>query len=255
MTTIVSFGGGVNSAAMLVGMQERGMCPDAILFADTKGEKPHTYQFVDRMSAWCVEAGLPAILTVTANSMYDGLEDNCLRQNMLPSLAYGFKSCSHKYKKQPQEKWANNWDVARQTWQAGNKVTKYLGIDISEERRARIPEDDKYVYQYPLIEWGWDRKDCLEALKRAGLPNPGKSACFFCPASKKSEIRDLHRRYPELSQRAIEMEQNAELNTVKGLGRHFSWEAFLKADDAQGKLFPEVLEVDCMCFDGGDDDE
>ena len=46
-----------------------------------------------------------------------------------------------------------------------------------------------------------------------------------------------------------------ELDTVKGLGRHFSWEAFLKADDAQGKLFPEVLEIDCMCFDGEPDDE
>jgi len=253
MTTIVSFGGGVNSAAMLIGMHERGMRPDAVLFADTKAEKPHTYEFVAIMNEWCEKVDMPSIITVTAKSMYDGLEDNCLKQKMLPSLAYGFKSCSHKYKKAPQEKWANNWDVARQTWQSGEKVTKYLGIDISEERRARIPEDDKYVYGYPLIEWGWDRKDCLEAIQRAGLPNPGKSACFFCPASKKSEIRELHRLYPELSQRAIEMERNAELTTVKGLGRHFSWENFLKADDAQGKLFPEVLEVDCMCFEGSDD--
>jgi len=255
---MTSFGGGVNSAAMLIGMHERGERPDAILFADTGSEKPHTYEFVTIMSRWLVDHGMPAVTMVhgwTDKSMYSSLEDNCLKQNMLPSLAYGFKSCSHKYKKAPQEKWANNWPVAKELWAAGGKVTKSLGIDIDEERRAQIPEDNKYTYRYPLIEWGWDRKDCLQAIKDAGLPNPGKSACFFCPGSKKSEIRDLQRRYPELADRAIAMEKNANLDTVKGLGRAFSWESFLKADNAQGKLFPEVLEIDCMCYDGESDDD
>jgi hypothetical protein len=49
------------------------------------------------------------------------------------------------------------------------------------------------------------------------------------------------------------MERNAELDTVAGLGRSFSWEAFLKADEAQGKLFPEVIETSCLCWDGEED--
>jgi len=48
MSFVVSFGGGTNSTAMLVGMWERGERPDAILFADTGGEKPHTYQHARR---------------------------------------------------------------------------------------------------------------------------------------------------------------------------------------------------------------
>ena len=251
---IVSFGGGVNSAALLVGMQERGMKCDAILFADTGGEKPHTYQFVEIMEKWLVKHGFPSITRVRASQRtYKDLEDNCLKQNMLPSLAYGFKSCSHKYKKQPQEVWANNWQPAKDVWAAGDKVTKYLGIDIGEERRAKIPEDDKYRYEYPLLRWEWAREDCLEALERGGLPNPGKSACFFCPGSKKHEIRQLQNQYPELAQRAIEMERNAELTSVKGLGRSFSWESYLKADAAQGRLFPEVLDTGCLCYDGEED--
>lgn len=35
MTMMVSYGGGTNSTAMLIGMVERGERPDAILFADT----------------------------------------------------------------------------------------------------------------------------------------------------------------------------------------------------------------------------
>ena len=38
MKTIVSYGGGTNSTAMLVGLWERGERPDAIVFADTGGE-------------------------------------------------------------------------------------------------------------------------------------------------------------------------------------------------------------------------
>lgn len=252
---IVSFGGGVNSAALLAGMWERGMTCDVILFADTGGEKPSTYDFVDIMDKWLREHGFPEITRVRASQKtYKNLEHNCLYKKMLPSLAYGFKSCSHKYKKQPQEVWANNYQPAKDAWAAGKKVTKYLGIDIGEQRRAQIPEDKKYRYEYPLIDWGWDREDCLGTLKRAGLPNPGKSACFFCPGSKKKEILNLQREYPELAQRAIEMERNAELSSVRGLGRSFSWEVFLKADAAQGRLFPEVVETACLCWDGDEDE-
>lgn len=62
------------------------------------------------------------------------------------------------------------------------------------------------------------------------------------------------RPYPDLAKRAVEMERNADLDTVKGLGRAFSWETFLRADAAQGRLFPEVIETDCMCFDGEGDE-
>ena len=47
--SVVSFGGGVNSSAMLIGMHERGITPDAILFSDTGGEKPETYQHIEDM--------------------------------------------------------------------------------------------------------------------------------------------------------------------------------------------------------------
>lgn len=242
----------MNSTALLVGFAERKQTVDATLFADTGGELPSTYDLVDRMSDWCEEHGLPRIITVRATQKtYQNLEDNCLKQKMLPSLAYGFKSCSHKYKKQPQEKWANNWQEARITWDMGGKITKFLGIDIGETRRAKIPEDAKYRYRYPLIEWGWDRDDCLKAIDRAGITGVGRSACFFCPASKKKEIFALRDEHPELLQRALEMEDNAELTSVKGLGRSFSWRKLLEADRRQLRLFTDLqTDSPCGCWDG-----
>ena len=46
---IVSFGGGTNSTAMIIGMHQNKIPIDLILFADTGGEQPHTYE-LDRKS-------------------------------------------------------------------------------------------------------------------------------------------------------------------------------------------------------------
>jgi len=253
MVMIVSYGGGLNSTALLIGMSRTEERPAAILFADTGGERPQTYDYIEMFSGWLQERGFPEITRVRARfAGYATLEDNCLVNKTLPSIAFGFKTCSHKWKKQPQEKWANHWQPAKETWAAGSKVTKCIGYDADEWHRAKIPEDSKYVYRYPLVEWDWGRNDCAEAVKLAGLPDPGKSACFFCPSSKKHEIRYLMKNNPDLFARAVAMEENAaeNLGVVQGLGRHWSWKQFAIADRAQLKLFDEVPDAPCGCYDG-----
>lgn len=188
---VVAYGAGDNSTGMLVGMQERGERPDLILFANTGCERPKTYQHLEIVSAWCESVGFPKILTTVKGGRLETLEENCHRMSMLPSIAYGFKGCSHKYKKEPQERDVNRWGPARLAWEAGQKVTKIIGYDADEERRAGIKADSKYEYRYPLIEWGWGREECIDATARAGLPRAGKSSCFFCPSSTREEIEDL----------------------------------------------------------------
>ena len=47
---IVSFGGGTNSAALLIGLYKHKIPIDLITFADTGAEHPHTYQFIEIMA-------------------------------------------------------------------------------------------------------------------------------------------------------------------------------------------------------------
>ncbi len=247
---ILSFGGGTDSTAILCGWVERGLDPfDYILFADTGGERPHTYEHIERMQAWLTKHGLPHI-TIVRKVRRDGrihtLEENCLEANMLPSLAYGFKGCSQKFKIAPQEKFVNNLPQAKALWKSGKLIDKYIGYEFGERRRwmAAPIEDEKYRYRYPLVEWQWSRPECLAAIQRMGLPLPGKSSCFFCPASTKPEIAQLKQQYPALFEKALAMEDNAKLKTVKGLGRRFSWR-----DYATTLEEPDV--VPCIsCADG-----
>jgi len=259
---VCAYGGGTNSTAMLIRMVELKERVDLILFADTGGEKPSTYAIVREFSSWLVARGYPEIITVRHNNKHGEvvtLEERCLSQGMLPSLAYGFKKCSLKFKRSPQDKFVNNWLPAKQAWKDGEKVIKLIGYDAEESHRLKsAPKDDpKYIYRYPLIDWDWCREDCLDAIDDSGITRPGKSACFFCPATKKHEIIRMLNEDPCLLERALKMEQNAmpKLQTVMGLGRSYSWTNLVKADKAQMKLFPpDVVEQDCLCFDGSDDE-
>lgn len=248
---LVAFGGGTNSTAMLVGMHERGERPDLILFSDTGGEKPHTYDHIRLVNEWLLSIGFPPIITIKKGGSDETLEQVCLRLHQLPSIAYGFKTCSQRFKGEPQQRYVNNWTPARLAWEAGKKVIKLIGYDTDEPHRAKPYSDAKYDVRYPLIEWDWGRDECVRAIKRSGLPQPGKSACFFCPSSKKPEILDLQRDYPDLYERACAMEANNQTGVI-GLGRRFAWSSLRGLDRLTagvGKTEP-LIPVDCGCYDG-----
>jgi hypothetical protein len=259
MAVVVSaYGGGVNSTAKLIGIVERNdPRPDLILFADTGSEHPETEEYVRSFSEWCVAHGLPPILVVKwirKDGSFESIEDNCLRLKMLPSIAYGHKGCSVKWKRQPQDKYVASWQPAIDAWARGEKVVKLLGYDAGEPQRAKIRDDALYAYDYPLIRWGWGREECENAIRRAGLQVPAKSSCFFCPSKKKREVLEMRKR-PDLLQRSLALEANADLTDISGLGRSYAWRDLIRADENQVKLFPKDSLVDepCGCYDGGDE--
>lgn len=201
---VVGYGGGTDSTAMLIGLWRHHVPVDLILFADPGAEQPHTYAYLDTMSRWLENHGMPAITRVwytEKNGQRLTLEQECLRSGTLPSIAYGYKKCSLKHKVAPQEKFCRHYQPCIDAWEKGEKVVKFIGYDAGEERRLlnALPhdlQDKKYQKEYPLMEWGWSRKGCIQAIRDAGLPLPGKSSCFFCPSMKRWEIRTLYHRYP-----------------------------------------------------------
>lgn len=246
--SVAAFGGGTDSTAMLIEMVNRGEpAPHAILFADTGGEHPHTYTHIKAFSQWLMEREYPAITVIRKGGDGRTLEEDCLARRALPSVAYGFKTCSQKFKVQPQDRWGNNDPICKTEWAAGRKVVRLVGFEYGEERRMRDDPSGKYINRYPLIEWEMDRDDCKRVILEAGLKLPGKSACFFCPNSKKSDIKALADTYPDLLQRALTIEANAELSMVRGLGRNFAWADFI----ANREVSPELpMDMPCDCYDG-----
>lgn len=61
---MVSYGGGANSTALLIGLHQHRIPVDLILFADTGAEHPHTYAYLDVMDSWLKDHGMPKITRV-----------------------------------------------------------------------------------------------------------------------------------------------------------------------------------------------
>lgn len=223
----VSYGMGSDSTAMLIKMEREGIRPDFIVFADTGGEKPETMLYADIIRNWLRKVGFPPLMVVRRNETvnelgaYRTLEEQCLVNVTFPSLAFGGKKCSQKWKVDPMakaEKESVAWDAA-----AGNplgKVIKAIGYDdgAKDSKRGRSAgainpsnkkEADRYLFVYPLRDWKIDRDQAIALIEDEGLPLPGKSACFFCPSQKPDELRVMVKASPQLGRRLIRMEATA----------------------------------------------
>lgn len=226
---VVCFGAGVDSTAMLIALSAARLRPDVITFANTGGEKPETIAHVDRINEVLASWGWPLVDVVQkvplATTGYTSLQGNCLTNETLPSLAFGLKSCSIKWKTEPQDQFLKGvksgpnarpahplWEHARAT---GQRIVKLIGYDCGPadmRRSARLQNSDsEFDYAYPLQIIGWKRQDCVFAITR-GLGAhllPLKSSCVFCPASKKWELFWLAAHHPELLEQALHLERTA----------------------------------------------
>jgi hypothetical protein len=279
----VAYGAGVDSTAMIFALHAVGLKPEVITFADTGGEKPETYAMVHKMNALLAQWGWPAIQTVVhrtlAKTGYTTLEGNNDKNATLPSLAFGKKSCSIKWKQVPQDQLLlgvksgpNKCDphpFYARTKAAGLKITKLIGYDSGKadiRRSANLKSGDaNFNYSYPLQTLGWTRAECVAAITAVAGPDmvPIKSACFFCPASKKWELFWLAAHHPELLERSLQMERKAMLgkhsrynkvefgeewdkfietkgsfpstSTTVGLGRQFAWNQWARVNNVVDK--------------------
>lgn len=246
----VSYGMGVDSTAMLVAMWRAGVRPDLITFADTGDEKPETYAYLAVINAWLESIGFPTVVVVrysdyAKHSRYATLYDNCIANKTLPSLAFGGKGCSLKFKAEVQNKYRAKWTPAREWWASGEKrrvemttkkgktkrVVEYerrvivcIGYDdgAKDSKRGGVVADGRYTYDYPLRRLHWDREQCEREIAAAGLPVPPKSACFYCPSTTPAELAELVDRHPDLADKILAMEANAapKLTKIQGLWRN-----------------------------------
>jgi hypothetical protein len=239
---VVAYGGGTDSTAMVIELVRRRVPIRAILFADTGGELRRTYNYVTLFSLWLVQQGYPSI-TIVRNTPTRGpnkgvaqdLFASLWRNEALPPVAFNFHTCSERFKIRPQQQWIQSQEWARQAWAQNQRILQLVGFEFDEGYRINrthplIEQSGRFAGHYPLVEWGWSRGKCEAVIREAGLSQPGKSACFFCPMRKEHEIRELALEEPEKFELALELEARALASgkirnaDIKGLGgRKFSW--------------------------------
>lgn len=255
---IVALGMGTDSVAMLVEMKRRGIRPDVVQWADTGSERLHTYRYVRVIQAWLKRNDFPPLLIVRRYCPQAGhrsLFEQLWKTEQLPSPAFHKNhSCSEAWKLVPQRAYHKflPWITERastaigfsaeETDRQSASVTEAVGFSAEEKDRRsyQVSDRDGYLTHYPLMEWGMTRSDCVDAIDEAMLPQPGKSACFFCPMSKHCELTSMDR---EQLSAALELEQRAEdggkLKKVRGLrkGSSQTWAEWLVDENADRRQY------------------
>lgn len=98
--SVLCYGAGVDSTAMLVELVAIGQPPDLVLTADTGAEKPETYEYLAMMRDWMAARGIQheIVRYVTTrfkhHPPYRDLAESLLTNGCLPSISFGRHSCS-----------------------------------------------------------------------------------------------------------------------------------------------------------------
>ena len=211
LTRLFSFGGGVQSTAALVLAAQGRIDYSLFVFANVgdDSEDPATLRYIST-TAWPFAKKHNLELHEIAKGGRTLMQQ--IEQGPdIPIPAWPMKfprSCTTNWKIRP---------LIRYAKKVGANVMG-LGISTDEFMRAKDSRDPAIRYEFPLIELGLSRRDCLEVIASAGLPEPPRSACFFCPYNSQARWQSLKRDRPHLFATAVHIE---ELLTAKSKARGY----------------------------------
>lgn len=157
----LAFGGGVNSTALYFLLRGEGIEFEAI-FIDHGGDPEHTYQYVSDLKIQGFK-----ITTLHATSEGKALPDYIWEKAMIPSRQ--MRWCTDRFKIRPLHNYIKKPCIL------------YLGIDAGERHRVKPSSNHSITLEYPLIKYGFTRKDCETIIKQSDIEVPQKSGCWFCP--------------------------------------------------------------------------
>lgn len=205
----ISYGGGVQSSAMIVLAVQGKIDAEVALFCNVgdDSEHPKTLAYVrDVMTPWATDHGFPVheLQKVGTRGAYRGpitLRGKLMRpeSRSLPipvrmsNGARARRSCTGDFKIALVRKWLREHGAT-----ADDPAVVNIGISTDEIERAGRRDAPYERGAYPLLDLGLSRGDCAALIGRVGLPVPPKSACYFCPFHKPSTWAQMRRDEPEL---------------------------------------------------------
>ena len=95
---ILSFGGGVNTVALMILLTDEDLPLDEAVFADTGGEAPETYAYLEIAKEYLSARGVP-LRTVSKRIAGRDLQSTCRHRKVIPSAVWRW--CTRDFKVRP----------------------------------------------------------------------------------------------------------------------------------------------------------
>lgn len=226
---VISYGGGVQSTAMLVLAARGEIDYKTALFCNVgdDSENPATLVYVrEHVMPWAEAQGLDVreLHRVRRNGERETLMERIDRSERsvpipmrMTNGAPGNRQCTGDFKIKVIAK-----EIKAMGATKDNPATVALGISLDEYQRMRTSQIAYQVNDYPLIELRLDRNDCHNIIESAGLPVAPKSSCFFCPFKSKAQWKDLLINQPDLFEKSAALERKM-IERRKKMGKDPIW--------------------------------
>lgn len=266
-TNVISISGGKDSTALWLLALEMETENMKVIFSDVGHEHPQTYEYIEYLQK---ELGEITIIKpdfseqilhkrevvqtkwrregVSEKIIEDALEvlkptgipflDLCLWKGRFPSTMARF--CTQELKVIPVYE-----QIYMPLLDVGDHVVSWQGIRAQESRkRAQMPEREEtpegYEVYRPLIKW--DVYDVFKMHDKHGIkPNPlylqgmGRVGCMPCINSRKDELYEIAKRFPEEMERLVEWERIVGKASKRGSATFFT-------SDDRGHGIMDVIE-------------
>lgn len=193
---ILSYGGGVNTVALMILLIRQKKPLDEVVFADTGGEVPETYDYISITKEYLNQHGIP--FKVVKAREHEDLYDCSYRRKVFPSALWRWST--RDFKVIPIHAYYRS---------IGTHIEQYMGIAFDEIDRMKDSRVDYVTNLYPLIDDRITRKGCIEIIQTEGLPVPVKSGCYFCPFSSLERWKWMYETHPDLYWKAVALEENS----------------------------------------------
>lgn len=210
---IISFGGGVQSTALLVLAAQGRIDFPVALFANVgdRAENPSTLAYVTehaRPFAAQHDIALHELRWQSRTGVRD-LYDDLMGDNRTIDIpvkmaggAPGNRKCTDRYKISVIRRWCEANGAT-----GASPATIAVGFSTDEvERATNRHSAPSELVVYPLLELGLSRNDCRNVILGAGLPVPPKSACWFCPFQRPQQWAEMRRDQPDRFAAAVVLE-------------------------------------------------
>ncbi|WP_317633711.1 MULTISPECIES: phosphoadenosine phosphosulfate reductase [unclassified Streptomyces] len=212
---VISYGGGVQSTALLVLAAQRRIDFQTFLFSNVgdDSENPATLKFIEEVAGpYAQDNGIDLHMlerrrrTGVTETLWERLHKPEARSIPIPvrmaNGAPGRRNCTADFKIKVISRWLREHGAT-----AESPATVGIGISVDEIHRAnRRRSDPREQITYPLLDLGLRREDCTRLIREAGLPVPPKSSCFFCPFHTVSDWQELRKTDPELFAKSQQLE-------------------------------------------------
>ena len=164
---VLSFGGGVNSVALMIVLLREGLPFDEAVFADTGGEVPETYQYLETATQYLANHEVPlTVVSKRGRSLYETSWD----RQVFPSAIWRWST--RDFKVTPIQRHYRSLDA---------HINQYLAIAWDEIHRMKDSRVEYVTNLYPLIDRRLTRADCIDIIQGAGIASPAEKLLLLLP--------------------------------------------------------------------------